>query len=975
MARLVDVADRAVEHGAQMALLSGEAGIGKTSLATATLAQLADNGWTTHIGYCIEYVDRSIPFGPIVSILRSVLLDNLDHIDELLGHRRDDLAGLLPELAKVGESGHVSLTGDVDRLFDAIASCLRAASRTRPLALLIEDIHWADAATRDLTTSLVRNLGRARVLLIVTERSGAITRRHPIRTWLAEHRRMLNVHYLALEGLDRDEVAAQAESVLQQPADPSLIEELFARTAGNPYYCHELLVARRDGELALPSSLAEFLTSRLERLHDDERELLRAVAVAGGPVSHRTLTAMMPELPVGELVRSLFDASILVVDGSDYVFGHALLREAILRDVLPFEQEELHRRVAEAITSDPQRGTSLSDLVSLATHWAGANDADQSLAAAAAAADAAASVAAYQSAADLGLQAFESWSQASRPEEATGLTRDQLLLQVTDWLARCYRGEEAVGYINEALDGWAAQLPDGRRALLHANMARIYWDLGNPPEAQRVLGEARRIVPDETSSEVAQVHHRISKQALADGQIEPARASAEQAIAIATVAGPMIVLVEAMTTKALAMGVTGDLAGGLALAVQARELALEAGFVSQVANTYRTEMLMIVFQAGRTEASLETSRRGLAYAEEHCGPRWTADFRLDLCLGYVEAGRLNEAEPLLELLMASELDDLRRLTVLQAAGLHALARDSLELAAIFLTDATEIASRYQSAQETGAQMKLLAELARREGRLEDASKLIDEALVFQLAEDNLTYTRESIVEKIRIVRECIVLRRDGADDHLAEVRVLVHGFEGSGPANVAMRALMDLELASIDGTIEQEDAEATVKALLDIGYLLEAAEAWLLALAHRAAAPEMDRVRVEADFLDAHELATTHGMSWVLARLVTVARTVQISLIDIGDTQAREGKSIPDYPHFLTTREVEVMSLLAEGLTNKGIGERLFVSPRTVSTHISNLLAKLGVGTRGEAAAAYHRLGLSEIIDLRDPKTAESSAF
>ncbi len=335
VARLVDIADLAVEHGAQMALLSGEAGIGKTSLAVETLAQLTDNGWTTHIGYCIEYVDRSIPFGPIVSILRSVLLNNLDHVDELLGHGRDDLAGLLPELTNTADRGRISLAGDVDRLFDAITSCLIAASRTRPLALLIEDIHWADAATRDLTTSLVRNLGPARVLLIITERIGAIPRRHPLHTWLAEHRRMQNVHYLALEGLAHDEVAEQAQSVLLQPVDPSLIEELIERTGGNPYYCHELLVARRDGDHTLPASLAEFLTSRVERLHPDERELLRALAVAAEPVSHRMLSEMMPERPVGDLVRSLFDASILVVDGSDYAFGHALLREAILRNLLP----------------------------------------------------------------------------------------------------------------------------------------------------------------------------------------------------------------------------------------------------------------------------------------------------------------------------------------------------------------------------------------------------------------------------------------------------------------------------------------------------------------------------------------------------------------------------------------------------------------------------------------------------------------
>ena len=255
-----------------MVLLSGEAGIGKTSLALEALAQLEENGWSTHVGYCIEFVDRSIPFGPIISILRSVLLDNLDHVDELIGHRRDDLAGLLPELTNANYGGPPSLAGDVDRLFDAITLCLASASKTRPLALLVEDIHWADAATRDLLTALVRNLGRARVLLVVTERTGSLP--HALRTWLAEHRRMNNVHYLALKGLTKDALTQHAESVLQEPVDPTLVTELLARTGGNPYYCHELLVGRRDGNQALPSSLADFLTSRLARLTGDERELM-----------------------------------------------------------------------------------------------------------------------------------------------------------------------------------------------------------------------------------------------------------------------------------------------------------------------------------------------------------------------------------------------------------------------------------------------------------------------------------------------------------------------------------------------------------------------------------------------------------------------------------------------------------------------------------------------------------------------------
>ncbi|MGI9595836.1 MAG: helix-turn-helix transcriptional regulator [Acidimicrobiales bacterium] len=970
LTQLSAVADRTLEGAAQLVLVSGDAGIGKSSLVNEFVARLGRDGWGGHVGHCIEYADRPLPFGPVVNILRSVLLDHLDEVDQLIGRRRADLASLLPELGDE-HAGRASLAGDVDRLFDAISTTLVEASQRRPVVVVIEDIHWADAATRDLLASLVHSLGRAPILLIATERRGAVGRSHPLRTWLAEQRRFPNVTSVVLEGLSRDELAEQATTILGYTPDDVLVENLVERSGGNPYFAHELLLASSDGTETLPSSLSDFLTSRLERLADEEREVLRAIAVAGGAVNHTTLVAMLPELPVGAIVRNLFDASMLVIDGSDYTFWHALLRAAILGDLLPFETEDLHRRAAGAITVDPSRGSSPSDLANLALHWGYANDPDKSLTAAVEAADASAAVAAYEAAAEMALPALRAWDLADRPDERTDRGRDQLLLQAAEWLASCYRGAEAVELITGALDGWAKDLPASRRALLMARMSPIDYHLGHPTEATELLAEAERLVGDEVSPEAAQVHHRISKQALADGQIHPALEAAERAIEIAEAHGPTVVLVEAMTTRALAIGVTQDLEAGVALAQETRRLALAEDMVSQVANTYHTEMLVYLFRQGRTEACLEASRQGLDYAERHCGPRWRAEFRLDLCLGYVEAGRLNDAPPLFEELLASKLDDLRRLTVLQAVGFHGLCTGSLDVAETFLTDATQIADRYQSAQETGAQNRLLAELARRQGQLDEAIELIDQALKLQLAGDNLTYTRESIIEKLRIVQACIGLGRDDVAEMLANVTELVRDFDGPGQANVAFRSLMDLELASLRQPIDAEAAAETIELLESSGYLYEAAQTRLLVI-DQLVRSGADRPLLERAVIELAEIATTHGIAWIADRVALLAKVarVKVDLDEEPAPPAPPGTEV-EYPHGLTARELEVLSLLAEGLTNKAIGERLYVSPRTVSTHVSNLLAKLGVANRGEAAAAYHRLGLGAVIDLRDRSTVD----
>ena len=965
LARLSDIADQAVEDAAQLVLLSGEAGIGKSRLVSEFVARLGRAGWDGHIGHCIEYADRPLPFGPIVTILRSLLLDDLADVEQLIGHHRADLRSLLPELGGDDTTG-ASFAGDVDRLLDAISTTLTKASRQRPIVVGIEDIHWADAATRDLLASLVHSLGTANILLVATERSGAVSRTHPLRTWLAEQRRFPNVTSLVLRGLSRRELAEQATGILGYAPKDALVEDLVERTGGNPYFAHELLIAHSDGVDTLPSSLAEFLTSRIERLADDERKVLQAVAVAGGGVSHTMLAAMLPELSIGAIVRSLYDASILVIDGSDYTFWHALLRTAILNDLLPFEAEDLHRRAAEAIDADPSRGSSPSDLANLALHWGHANDPERSLVTAIEAANASAAVAAYETAAEMALQALRAWAVADTPDERTDRSRDHLLLQAAEWLANCYRSAEAVDLIAGALAGWAKDLPASRRALLQAQMAPTMFHLGRPLEAAELLAEAERLIGDEVSPEAAQVHHRVSKQAIADGQIRPALEAAERAIEIAGTQGPRVVLVEALTTRALAIGITRDLEAGVALAREARQLALVDGLVSQVANTFRTEMLIFNFRHGRTQACLDASRQGLDYADRHCGPRWRAEFTLDLCYGYVEAGRLNDALPLLDELLASRLDDLRRLTVLQVAGLHALSTGSLDVAATFLADATQVADQYQSAQETGYQNRLLAELARRRSQLDEAKELIDQALKLQLASDNVTYTRESIVEKIRIVKACVALGQDGGSEILADTTELVSTFDGAGDANVAFRSLMDLELASIDQPIEPDAASETIGLLESSGFGYEAALVRLL-LVDLLLTSGTDRARLEREVVELAKVTTSCGMAWITDRVASLVRAARLKVdLEEEPAPATSAQDSVAYPCDLTAREVEVLSLLTEGLTNKAIGKRLYVSPRTVSTHVSNLLAKLGVGNRGEAAAVYHRLGIETLINLRE---------
>ena len=595
LSQLIEIADRSVEVGAQFVVVAGEAGIGKSTLIGRLTDELAEARWAIHIGHCIEYADRPLPFGPIVSIIRSVLNELGDDVDDVVGHHRADLAGLVPELRTDGVDG-ASLSGDVDRLIDAISTVLIRASQRRPITLIVEDIHWADAATRDVLASLVHSLGSARALVVISERTGAVPRGHLLHTWLAELNRFPNVSSIVLGGLSRSALIEQATNILGKPIDGDLAEELERRTGGNAYFASELLLARRAGGTALPTSLADFLTSRIERLAQDEQDVLRALAVAGGPVSHHMLEAILPDLAVGPLVRSLFDTSLIVVSGTDYIFGHALMREAILRNVLPFEAEELHRRIAESMVADRTRDRSPTDLATLAGHWARANDPARCLVASVEAARASAAVAAYDPAADLATESLRLWDVVAGAEDLTLLTRDQLTIWASDWLIASNRSTEAAELLSSAIAGFGSALPDGRRALLLAKLAPIRFQMGMPNEADRLLHTAVELVGDEISPEAAQVHHRASKLAVLVGSIRPAMDAADRAIAISTRTGPETILVEALTTKALGLGVTQSLDAGVNLVREARERAIAQNMVSQVAFTFRTEMMIINYR-------------------------------------------------------------------------------------------------------------------------------------------------------------------------------------------------------------------------------------------------------------------------------------------------------------------------------------------------------------------------------------------
>ena len=275
------------------------------------------------------------------------------------------------------------------QLLELVLGTLSRLSGVAPVLFTVEDVHWADRSTLDLTAFLIRSLRNARVLVVVTYRSDELHRRHPLRPLLTSWERDRSIDRIDLRRFDRDEVGAQLHAILGEAPGLAVTETVFDRSGGNAYLVEELAgtVKARGDPADLPPSLADVLLSRVDALTPDAQKLLRTASVAGRAVPDRLL-AEVAGLGENELYAALREAvenHLLVVapDGQGYAFRHALTRDAVYEDMLPGERVRLHAAYGEALERDPGLAAGEAGQAGLATalayHWYAALDLPRAL--------------------------------------------------------------------------------------------------------------------------------------------------------------------------------------------------------------------------------------------------------------------------------------------------------------------------------------------------------------------------------------------------------------------------------------------------------------------------------------------------------------------------------------------------------------------------------------------------------------------
>ncbi len=962
-------ADVAAGHGQAMSL-AGDAGIGKSRLVRELAARLEQDGWVVLQGNCFER-DQALPYGPVAELLRHAFGGAPPSaVVEQLGARAADLARVLPELTRLLSVDREPVRTDPEqdrwRLFQSVIEVLGEAASHAPALLIVEDVHWADDASLDLLHSFARTLARRRVLLLLTYRSDEVHR--PLGQLLEGLERERLIHEVRLPPLEPVEVDGMLQATLGLSRSPrrDFLEQVNSLTEGNPFFVEELvrtLIADGQlirsggtwtwgaavGDLGVPRTVLAAVQRRSAQLTDQAHQVLEAAAVVGQRFEFALLSTLLglDETHLLASLKELIGAGLVIeVSAEQLAFRHALTREAILSQLLARERRLLHQRVAETMERAyaQDRETHLADF---AQHYHAAGLWARALEDGWRAGEQALALYSPGAAGEHFTHALEASAELHVPAEA-GLLR-------------------ARGQAREALGDFAGALADYEQALASSSDAATEWqalyDLGALWASRSYEHAGRWYERCLESARLAGDQHRVARSLnrLGNWLVNTGRTGDgfelhRQALSLFEAEGDPSGVAETVDLLGIALAVHGDVVAAVEQFGRAVKdfgaLADVRGQASSLAS-YATfgAPLMAETSAAALRTLEETRRDGreaLRLARQSASPPAEAYAHITLAKTLSGFGELGDA---LEHGRAAQriADEIEHqqwqtgaLCVLGESYVFALAP---EHAIGVLTTGLALAREVRSGWWTGIAASYLALAYLLAGDNARARATLQAAWPREHAPANASERRVAWAWA-----ELALADRDAEQALVMSQRLLDSapgGTRGQGVpwlhklAGEAQFALGHLEEAV--ATLELARSGARERRQTPALWQIHSALA-RLHLARRV--PEAAHAeRTQAN-------ALIESMAATLPEPELRAQFVQRALATLPREPASAARRAEaEQSGGLSRREVEVARLVAQGRSNREIAEGLIVGERTVETHVSNILAKLGLRSRREIAA------------------------
>ena len=968
------MADRAARPGC---LVGGEAGVGKTRLITEFARWVASEGATVVVGGCLELGAEMLPFAPFV--------EALDRLSELAGAPDSGSAGsgLSPFAARAPDfetSGPDRASGELGlgRLYEAVRGLLD--HWPAPLVLVLEDLHWADRSTLELLDYLVRRLRQGRTLLVATFRNDELPRGHPLMPVLAELARSGRTTRLDVPPMPDSDVGALIREIRGPAVPPSQVLAIVERSEGNPFLAEELLALGAGRGAPLPANLREVLLARIERLSAAAAEIARIAALAGRPVDAELLErgwdGAAPDFDAA--LRECLDRSILVLHTADRLVGfrHALLAEAVEGDLMPGSRVRLHGRLARLLTEHPDLAspTAAGGAAELAHHWYEARELPAAFEATVHAAEAAMAARAHPEALRAYGRAIDLWGKVPDARQLAGSDLVDLLDRAARAAILAGDRARAVGLQRQAVDLVDPIADPLRAGYLLARLAGAHEFAGEISEMVLPAEAAVALLPrDPPTAERAEAVLILSDARWWRGRYTEAGVAAREAIEIASAVGAGDI--EALARSSLAWAQAGLCRDDEVIAESDRATraadrsgASDAAFFT---NAERAQMLIRwLWRPEIAEPALQASQ---AVAEREGVRAWNEVFH-----GVIKAlilehlGRWDEAVEIATAAQAAEAGHPRARCIFDLLhGTLRVRRGQLEAGEADLRAAREgptdarlrievcsgLAEAALARHQPESALSILREAAAESERTEEiVGRASLAALRLRAAADHL--------ERVRARREVgaqdIVLAEAASDRRLLQAALEGRLVAGAG-VNDPLRAVAAWGFAEADrlaGTLIAGHWVAAATALAAVYQPYLAAYARFREAEARFA-DRADRTGAERALRSANEEARALGAAPLLRDIAALARRARIELAAPGPPGGElEPAATSTDPYGLSPREREVLALLVDGRSNGEIAKELFISPKTASVHVTHILDKLGVRSRGAAAAVAVRAGL-----------------
>jgi DNA-binding CsgD family transcriptional regulator len=905
----------------QVLLVGGDAGIGKTTLTAAIADEAGGRGFTVAVGHCLD-IDDGVALRPVREALRQAIS----------GRKDDELSPVTRRLAPYlrGESDSASV--------DELSLVVDELAVAEPLLVALEDLHWADRSTIDFATAVSRT-GRGRVCLVLTFRTDEVSGRHPFFKSLTEVGRSPGAHRIDLGALASGAIAGILAS--QGLDDLGLTREVVARSEGNPLYAEELLAAGPD---RLPEQLGALLLARVDALSDTTRRLLRLASAHGSRLDLELLAHAtgLDAAAVDAGLREALAANVVRLVGSHVDFRHGLLREAVYGDLMPGERAQAHRLLAEAAEERAGADTSLADLGALAFHWYAAHDLPRAYQASQRAGLAAHKLGLPEgiSHLELALELYDRVPHDGRP------LRSELLAVLALLHRRCAEYDRGRVVIAQALDALAET--SDPRVIARVYTTYVYTDfvLEGYVGQEEALDLAVAGLGDELTEDLADALSVRAELLMRLERLSEGEELAPRVVELGRALGLPAVEATGWWVRAvcsLGRGRPDDAADHFHAAA---DIARRGGEVHR-AYQHEVERLIELVSGVDTHRGVELADELWREATAAGYPRSGRKAACRVVAGLVNLGRLDAAGRVVEALRSTgPLDDI------DSGGAHVglmLARgdDSSALEA----DRRRMILVRQFAAFPNSEEILL------HVRVLIANGLVDEAL--KVADEYSSWVERSdfpIVLGVLAHVLCLSLDASQAQGRPPDPELLGRGDRLLSRAVVGLvdslvgweHGVSVLSAKALRADLHGEPAAQAWRAAYDAA--VQVGDGFALPVRLRLVAAllaegERDEARTALPEVVAD--AKAMGMNGVLADAVKLGRRHRIPV---------PGDARPSKLDILTAREREVLDVLATGATNKAIAERLFISEKTVSVHVTNLLAKLGATNRTEAAALAREL-------------------